>query len=613
MKIIRSIALLLLLFAVSSQLLYSTEPDAEFLSINKEYRLNSDGSVDFTYRHILKLNSYFAVNRRYGETFIVYNPKFQTLNVLNSETTMRDGMRVSSPENAFNEVLPGFAADAPSFNHLREMVITHVGLERECRVELEYQIHTESGFLPGLMGEEIFADHVPVRFMEVKLIIPKGQKLSYMIFNSEIEPAINNKTQETEYIWKMERIQGIPAEKYQPELGEFCPRLVFSTVQSWDEIKEFLNEFVKEGVALSVLSSKAVDEMLRSDCVGDDRLQTLQKHVCDEIGNVICTPWVYGFRSRSANAIYSENTGTAWEKSILLASFLRHIGLSASPVLISRYNQFAHEIPSLLQFDNFAVRVRDEHGQQLYLSPVHRQDRDYRSQIEGKTLLNTKKGTKVLSKIKQTSRKANYCRMKAELRLDESYCYSGSGTFSYGGYFNRQFSFSTSNDNIRGEIAKVLSNSIMKKLNIKGLSNEAAEFYVDLISSDTLKFSEGYSRWRLPDFSRSFKDLDIEVSSVERSSPIKLPVAFSVYYELTLKTPSSLSIMNPSTEEKIENSVGTVKISISKIDDSLRINRFLQFKKCEIDSSEYQNLRNLVVLWDDPRFSEIVFKEIHSE
>ena len=43
---------------------------------------------------------------------------------------MADGKKVKAPENAINEILPAFAAGAPAFNSLREMVITHTALER---------------------------------------------------------------------------------------------------------------------------------------------------------------------------------------------------------------------------------------------------------------------------------------------------------------------------------------------------------------------------------------------------------------------------------------------------------------------------------------------------
>ena len=112
--------------------------DALYHTIKKEYTLHEDGSIDYRYTHDLEIRTHIAFNRMYGETFVVFNPEFQDLEVHKSVTTMRDGKEVPSPENAFNEVLPRWAAGAPDFNHLREMVITHTGLETGSTIHLDY-------------------------------------------------------------------------------------------------------------------------------------------------------------------------------------------------------------------------------------------------------------------------------------------------------------------------------------------------------------------------------------------------------------------------------------------------------------------------------------------
>ena len=129
--------------------------DARFLNVEITYQLHEDGSWDMAYEQQARLDTYYAFNRALGETFIVYNPDFQKLEVLKSETTMADGRQVASPENAFNEVLPFAAHGFADFSHLREMVVTHTGLERGAMVDLHYRIHTRPAFFP------IFPDAKP--------------------------------------------------------------------------------------------------------------------------------------------------------------------------------------------------------------------------------------------------------------------------------------------------------------------------------------------------------------------------------------------------------------------------------------------------------------------
>ena len=152
MKPIKSISIFSIFYLLSSISLFSQDEnyDAVYLQITREYTLNADGSMDYRFTKKQKLQTYRSFHSLYGETFIVYNPDFQTLKINDVHTIMADGKKVTAPANAFNEVLPGFAANAPAYNKLREMVITHPGTERNAVLNLDYQLHSNKGFYPSL-------------------------------------------------------------------------------------------------------------------------------------------------------------------------------------------------------------------------------------------------------------------------------------------------------------------------------------------------------------------------------------------------------------------------------------------------------------------------------
>ena len=161
-------------FTVIQSKAQSPAPDGEYLSVTKTYSLSPSGDWTFRYQHRLKILTYYAINNLYGETFIVYNPGFQKLKVNKAITTMADGTLVPSPANAFNEVLPRYAANFPSCNMLREMVVTHTGLERGAQTELGYEILTSAGFFPAMMGNELLQPSSPVDELTIVVKIPEG-------------------------------------------------------------------------------------------------------------------------------------------------------------------------------------------------------------------------------------------------------------------------------------------------------------------------------------------------------------------------------------------------------------------------------------------------------
>ena len=85
--------------------------EAEFRKLSKTYTLRADGSQEMRVQKELTLFTHAAMNGLYGETFIVYNPDFQKLEIHASYTRQKDGTVVQTPANAFVEVLPAAAAN----------------------------------------------------------------------------------------------------------------------------------------------------------------------------------------------------------------------------------------------------------------------------------------------------------------------------------------------------------------------------------------------------------------------------------------------------------------------------------------------------------------------
>ena len=107
----------------------ASDADAMYIEILEEYTLLEDGGVVQRHEHRLEYLTPFAFSRILGETFILYNPEHQSLEIESAVTVTPDGAEVEPTPNSFNEILPSFCADAPNYMHLREMVVTHLGLD----------------------------------------------------------------------------------------------------------------------------------------------------------------------------------------------------------------------------------------------------------------------------------------------------------------------------------------------------------------------------------------------------------------------------------------------------------------------------------------------------
>ena len=141
------LTLITAVFAITA--MAQTQPDAEYNLIRRSYKVNNDGSMDIRYRKEIKLlrNRAITAYADKGETFITYNPAFESLTINECYTLMADGTKVTTPQNAFILQLPSECTDCGRLNDIREMAIVHTALEYNCTIVLDYTLHRNSSLL----------------------------------------------------------------------------------------------------------------------------------------------------------------------------------------------------------------------------------------------------------------------------------------------------------------------------------------------------------------------------------------------------------------------------------------------------------------------------------
>ena len=141
--ILTSITLLMAFAAIAQS------PDAEYNLIRRSYRVNNDGSMDIRFRKEITLlrNRAITAYADKGETFITYNPAFESLTINECYTIDAKGQKVVTPQNAFVLQLPGECTDCGRLNDIREMAIVHTGLEYNCTIVLDYTLHRNTTLL----------------------------------------------------------------------------------------------------------------------------------------------------------------------------------------------------------------------------------------------------------------------------------------------------------------------------------------------------------------------------------------------------------------------------------------------------------------------------------
>lgn len=315
------------------------ESEAEFRKLSKTYTLRADGSQELRVQKELTLFTHAAMNGLYGETFIVYDPEFQELTIHESYTRQKDGTVIKTPSNALVEVLPSSAANAPAYNHLKEMVVVHTGLELGATIYLDYSIVSKARYLPELDVCCPVKELSPVKEFIFRLNVPAGKSVRYELLNASAKPVIAQGNGMKSFIWTLKDVAPRPY-AYPSGRGNLglvqaiasgmMPVFVASTWPGYTEAVKYLQKQFAVGNT-SVVEGKVAE--LTQGLEGNP--QAMRNAIANymaglyQLGHCNVSLQDAGYRLRPASEVITSAYGTQAELVNLDVTLQRAVGLEA--------------------------------------------------------------------------------------------------------------------------------------------------------------------------------------------------------------------------------------------------------------------------------------------
>lgn len=315
------------------------ESEAEFRKLSKTYTLRADGSQELRVQKELTLFTHAAMNGLYGETFIVYDPEFQELTIHESYTRQKDGTVIKTPSNALVEVLPSSAANAPAYNHLKEMVVVHTGLELGATIYLDYSIVSKAGYLPELDVCCPVKELSPVKEFIFRLNVPAGKSVRYELLNASAKPVIAQGNGMKSFIWTLKdvapRPYAYPSGRgnlglVQAVASGMMPVFIASTWPGYTEAVKYLQKQFAVGNT-SVVEGKVAE--LTQGLEGNP--QAMRNAIANymaglyQLGHCNVSLQDAGYRLRPASEVITSAYGTQAELVNLDVTLQRAAGLEA--------------------------------------------------------------------------------------------------------------------------------------------------------------------------------------------------------------------------------------------------------------------------------------------
>lgn len=538
--------------------------EAEYKKLAKTWTLKADGSQEFRYNMELTLFTHTAMNSTYGESFIVYNPLCQELKINSSYTRQKDGAIVKTPDNAFVEVLPRHAADAPAYNHLKEMVVVHTGLELGATIYLDYTVTSKPGYLPELDIFETLLQSSPVKEYTLTIVTPEAKEPVFTLANNNAKPKVSLSGGTRTTTWTLHNLPASSRAPFVSVANGDVPYLAATTHVSTEEaLPTLFKQFNPSGdlqlmtLAESLTEGKATDE---------EKLEAILDYTIHHIANSPLTLEQTGYRLRPADAAINTAYGTEAEKANLLAGLLNGAGFKAEPVatyLVSAGNGLA-----LKAIDRLYVSCT-VNGQGYLFSPLSTR-RPQTVNFDRTPLYSLQSGKPVAVAIPTPED----CRIKSDIAL----------TFK------------------DGKVTTTTKESVGKALMPyfkKGNSENT--------QTDALDVHDGYATLVLPEAGSAFSHLPYGYLNSRRTDNLLLPRLVNEVYTYTVECPDNMVLRTPETDRTISNAAGRLTLSVKKNGRTATITRSLQLNKQLYTPAEYKELRQLLTEWSDVNGKTLLF------
>ena len=536
--------------------------EAEYKKLAKTWTLNADGSQEFRYDMELTLFTHTAMNGTYGESFIVYNPQYQELKINSSYTKQKDGTIIKTPDNAFVEVLPRNAADAPAYNHLKEMVVVHTGLELGATIYLDYTVTSKPGYLPEVDIFEELLQSSPVKEYTLTIVTPEVKELAYTLTNNPAKASVKRSGGTCTTSWTL---RNLPASSRAPFVyvknGD-VPFLAATTYASEGEaLATLLKQFNPSGDPQLTTLAESLTEGKKKD---EDKLEAILEYTTNHIANNGLTLDQTGYRLRPADAVMSTAYGTEAEKANLLAGLLDGAGFKAEPM--ATYQAYADKGLALKAVDQLFVSCMV--NGELYLFSTSSTHRPQTVNFDRTPLFSLQTGKPVAIAVPQDYQ-------------------------------------------IKSDIAVRFKDGKVTTSTKESVGKELIPYFTTGNSENEqtapLKVENGYATISLPDAEYGFSHLPYGYLNSQRKENLLIPRPVNEVYTYTIECPENMELRTPETDKTIRNAAGSLTISVKKNGRTATVTRSLELNKQLYTPAEYKELRQLLTEWSDVNGKTLLF------
>ena len=311
------------------------------------------------YKKAYKIISEAGIQNR-SELSIDFDPSHEQL-TFHKLIIFRDGKVINKLDaSKFKIIQQETELSRSVYNGALSAVLFLEDVRKGDAIEYAYSI---KGFNPIFKGK--YAAHfdvafgVPVYSLYYKIISDTGRHLQIKNSLTTAEPTVTNNAKKKIYEWRFNNVNALHLQDYVPSWYDVYPMIMVSEYKSWKEVNDWAKALFPAGIPLSTLLKKKIEELRATSVTDEGRVMAALRFVQDDVRYMGIEMGENSHKPNNPNKIFDQRFGDCKDKSYLLCTLLRGLGIEADPVLINTYYKktIFNWLPSYYDFDHCTVRI----------------------------------------------------------------------------------------------------------------------------------------------------------------------------------------------------------------------------------------------------------------
>lgn len=303
---------------------------------------------------------------------ISYDPAYQTLQ-LHSLAVIRNGKPIDKIHSAAMKILQR-EDEMNNLIYNGEHTLNIILDDVRVGDTIEYS-YTRSGSNPVYQNIFGFSHYlnwsVPVGQLQLRVLWEKPNRLHYKLMNSALTMAEHKAPRGMEYLLTDTNVAPIQKEDSTPDWFDPWASVSFSELDNWQDVARW-GLSLYDSVWVSNNELDTVVENIRNTSDSDEeRISKALRFVQDEIRYLGIELGENSHKPSAAFETFQRRYGDCKDKTVLLITLLRKLGIDAHPALVNTDLSFtlADQLPGTRAFDHVITYV-SHNGQQWWLDPT---------------------------------------------------------------------------------------------------------------------------------------------------------------------------------------------------------------------------------------------------